>query len=669
MLARLFEPRSVAVVGASGTPGKAGNALMHSLESFPGAVYAVNPRGEPVAGRAGYASVSEIPDPVDLVLLAIPPAATLPVVRECVDAGVGAVVVHSGGWVEAGEDGRSLQADLDALASGSPLRILGPNTSGFFNPPARLCASFVRHAATLPPGGLAIVAQSGGVNHALAFLAEGEGIGVRLGVGLGNAVDVSWTDVLDHLAADPSVEVVALAIEGVADGRGLVEAVERLSERVPVVALKTGRTDVEAFAFSHTGALTGSWRVARAALAHAGAVVVDDLTQLVDAAQALRLIRLPASARTGVGVVTGQAGPGLLLADELAATGVLLPELPAPTRARLGELLPPITYQSNPVDTGRPADTFGAVLDTVAAAPEIELLAVYLLDEPDAVDPASLFAGAGPAVLALTARRDRLDEVRVQLDEIRVPVLPTPERAARAVAAVVRDARQRSSRISGRPAAVQATTVPTAGNWDESSAKALIEELGLATPRRIACTTHEEAHAALGELTTPVVVKLLHPAVAHKSDVGGVHLGVATAESLDLALAAIDRTEGARYLLEETAADGHELLLGGRRDAAFGPIVVLGAGGVDAEAADDVSVRLAPVSRVAAGGMLDELAGAARYRGVRGAAAVDEPELAAAIEALGDLLRSRPDILEIEVNPLRVTAGGLVALDALVVGA
>ncbi len=556
-----------------------------------------------------------------------------------------------------------------SIAADTGLRVLGPNTSGFFAPPEGLCASFVRTAADLPAGGLAIVAQSGGVNHALAFLAAGEGLGIRVGVGLGNAADVGFPDVLEALAGDASVEVVALAIEGIADGRRLVEAVELLAARVPVVALKTGRTDVDAFSRSHTGALTGSWRVTRAALAQAGAVVVDDMTQLIDAAQALRLVRLPACDPAGVGVVTGQAGPGLLLADELGSLRVRVPELPAASLDRLGELLPPITFQRNPVDTGRPGETFGAVLDTVGRAPGIDLLAVYLLDEPDAVDPGALLGDLGaPAVLALTATPSAFAAARAELAGSHVPALPTPERCARAVAAIVRDAAQRARRPAG-VAPARAPAFAPAGDWDEDLAKRLVAEAGLKVPARVVCSNHDEAFAALGQLRPPLVVKILDPAVEHKSDVGGVKLGIRDESELDAALAAIDALgrHGHRYLIEETAPRGPELILGARRDPAFGPIVALGAGGTAAEALGDVAVRLAPVEAAEAQTMLGELAGVAAFMGARGAPGVDASELGAAIVAFGDLIAGRDDIAEVEVNPLRVTSGGLVALDALVV--
>ncbi len=669
MLRRLFAPGSVAVVGASATPGKAGNALMHSLASFAGPVIAVNPRGESVAGRPGVQRLSELGDAVDLVLVAVPAEAVPGVLRECAETNAGAAVVHSGGWAEAGPAGEALQAELVAVAGETGLRILGPNTSGFFAPPERLCASFVRTAAELPAGGLAIVAQSGGVNHALAFLAAGEGLGIRLGVGLGNSADVGFADVLDALAEDATVEVVALAIEGVAEGRRLVEAIERISARVPVVALKTGRTDVDAFSRSHTGALTGSWRVTRAALAQAGAVVVDDMTQLIDAAEALRLVRLPPLAQPGVGVVTGQAGPGLLLADELGSLGVRMPELPAASLDRLGELLPPITFQRNPVDTGRPGETFASVLETVGGTPGIDALAVYLLDEPDAVDPIALLAGVeAPAVLALTATPPAFAAAREKLAAARVPVLITPERCARAVTAIVRDAAQRARRPTGRARPAVSSFAP-AGDWDEDLAKQLVADAGLAVPARVVCSTHDEAFAALGRLRPPLVAKILDPAIEHKSDLGGVRLGIRDVSELGAALTAIDALgrDGHRYLLEETAPPGPELILGARRDPAFGPIVALGMGGTAAEALGDVVVRVAPLEPAEAETMLGELAGAAAFRGARGAPAVDLRALVSAIVSFGDLIVGRDDIAELEVNPLRVTSGGLVALDALVV--
>jgi len=671
-VARLLAPRSVAVVGASPGAGKIGNVLMRNLAGFPGPVFPVHPTAPEVLSRRAFASVSAIPEDVDLALLAIPAEAVPGAIKDCAAKGVGGAVIYSGGWAESGDAGRARQEEILGVARAAGVRLLGPNTSGFVRPGRGLFATFVADLPrTIKDGPLAIVAQSGGVNLTLCFLAENEGVGVRLGVGLGNAVDVGFADVLAALAEDDGASVVALAIEGIAEGRAFFEAVERLAARRPVVAVKVGRADVSSFARSHTGALTGSYRVTRAALAQAGAVVVDDLTELMDAARALGAARLPPLADPGVGVVTAQAGTGLLLADALLARGVRLPTLGAETRARLSRLLPPLTFQENPVDTGRPSATFGDVLRAVREAPGVDLLAVSLLHEPDAVDPATALAGAAPAVLSSQGPREEIDALRARVAAARVPLFATPDRTARAVHALVRDARRRSQRMA---AAGDAWTVavpetrPATGRWDEDAGKALVAALGIATPRRVVCATRDEARAALATLGGPVAVKLLHEAVLHKTEVGGVHLAIADEAALARALDAIDRTAGARYLVEEMAPAGPELLVGARRDASFGPIVVLGAGGIGAEAEDDLAVRLAPLSRAEARGMLSELASAWRYRGHRGAPAVDEEALASALAALGALITARTDIAEVEVNPLRVTARGLFALDALVVG-
>jgi acyl-CoA synthetase (NDP forming) len=677
-LDRLLAPRSVAVVGASQAPKKAGHALVRNLAGFDGDVHAVNPRAGEIAGRPAVGSVAEIPGLVDLALLAVPPPALAGAVRDCAAAGVGGVVVHTGGLGEASAAGAALQDELLAIARGAGMRLLGPNTSGFVSPPAGLCASFVPGAVGVPAGGLAIIAQSGGVNHQLAFHAQAEGVGVHLAVGLGNAIDVDAADLLEHLADDPAVAVVALALEGIRSGRALFEAVARVSARVPVVALKTGRTDVGAFAQSHTGALLGSFRVARAALRQAGAVVVEDVTELIDAARTLAAGRLPPlDGDGGVAVVTGQAGPGLLLADALGAARVRLPELGKEARAQLSELLDPITYQANPVDTGRPGATFGEVVRIVAQAPGIDAVAVHALLEPGALDPVAALPGAAsvPVVFSTAGPPDEMARVRADLEQSGIVTLPTPERAARALAARVADGRARGLRRRGRRGTAgpsQTVAAAVGPPWDEVRAKELLAELGIRSPARVLCDGQAAAHEAFVALRPPLAVKLVHPQMTHKTEQGAVHLGVRDVDELDAALAALARVEGfagARILLEQMAAPGPELILGASRDASFGVVVLLGAGGVAAEAVDDVAVRLAPVAPEEAQGMLEELASAALFRGFRGLPAVDELELARAIAAVGALMVARPDVGGLDVNPLRVTANGLLALDAMVLPA
>ena len=282
-LSALFSPRGIAVVGASRTPGKLGASLARSLDGF--------------AGRGGHLALVNSRDPtmhpsvtaateagaVDLAMICVPAAACPAVLADAAQAGVGSAVVCGGGFAEAGGAGAGLQDALARIVADTGIRLLGPNTSGFLAPHAGVTASFVSGVAQVRPGRVAVVAASGGVNHALVFLLTEAGHGISLAVGIGNGVDVAAWDVLDHLAADPDTTAVALHVESVTDGPRLVAAVRRTTTVKPVVALVVGRHDIGAFAASHTGALATSWRTTRAALAQAGAVLVDDERELVDA--------------------------------------------------------------------------------------------------------------------------------------------------------------------------------------------------------------------------------------------------------------------------------------------------------------------------------------------------------------------------------------------------
>lgn len=676
-LARLLAPRSIAVVGASASPEKAGGAMMTALDRFPGALYPVNPRATEIAGRRAYPALADVPEPVDLAVLVLPAAAAVDVVEQCAAHGVGGAVVCAGGFGESGADGAVLERRLADVARAGGVRLLGPNTSGFMNPAAGVSANFMPAAGALRHGPVAIVAQSGGVNLALSFLRHGDGGGISLAAGLGNAVDVGFAELLDHLREDEATRVVALHVEGVADGRALVEAVRRTVEEKPVVVLKIGRTDVSDFAQSHTGALTGDWALTRAALAQAGAVVVDTPLELVDAAAALSRTRLAPKRRPGVAVVTGQAGPGLIVADQLASAGVAIPPLPDATVQALGTLLPPGTYQRNPVDTGRPERSFPDVLAAVGAAPEIDCVLVYTLQE----------AGTGSIVNALVEQRGGgtlppavfvtggLEaDTRPQRDALEAAGIPTylsPDRGASAVRALVADAIARARLAepgANGGAAAAVVAVPTAGPLDEAEAKGVLAATGLRFARGAACDTRAQAHAALERLGAPVVVKLLDARVLHKSDIGAVHVNVATAGQLDSALDAIDAAAPGepRYLVEQQAEPGVELILGGVRDACFGPTVVLGLGGIDVGVGVPPAVRVAPLGEADAREMVAQLPEAVRA-GSRGRPPLPAVELAAAIVAFGDLLAANPHVAELEINPVRVTAAGLIGLDALIV--
>ncbi|CAM5586050.1 acetate--CoA ligase family protein [Streptomyces aurantiogriseus] len=671
-LTPLFAPEGVVVIGASRQSGKLGAAMARSLAPFPGARALVNAR-RPEPDEGVYASVAEAAahtdGRLDLAVLCVPAAGCAQALAEAAAAGCRAALVCAGGFGEAGPEGEEHAEELRRVARETGVRLLGPNTSGFFAPHLGLTASFVPAAGQLPAGDIAVVAASGGVNHALSFDLVAAGNGISLGVGIGAGLDVDAADVLEHLAEDGRTTAVALHLETVPDGPRLVAAVRRVAAVKPVVALVVGRSDVGDFARSHTGALATSWRTTRAALRQAGAVVVDDERELVDALTALSRVQLRPDPDPGLGIVTAQAGPGLLLADRAGTDGIRMPELAATTQGALSELLPPLTYQRNPVDTGRPGETFARVLATTAADPAVDLLAVYALTEPDSVDLASAAQDAGlgadsPAVVVVGGLPEDVAEQRARLHKAGIPALTGPASAANAVRALVTHARQRALRGDG-PAPEQAVAPVPPGPLDEDAAKTFLAGLGIRTPDRVACDSRADAHYALRLLGGPVAVKVLDAAILHKTEVGGVHLGVRTPEELDAALDAIG--PGRRCLVEAMAPAGGDLVLGVRRDPVFGPVVLAGLGGTAAEALADVAIRLAPLSAADAASMPDDLAARALLDGWRGGPVLDRAEFGRVVASLAAALAASPDTAEIEINPLRLTADGLIALDAVIV--
>ena len=439
-LERLFTPERIAIVGASNTEGKIGYEAMGNAVRYDGEVYPVNPNGEGTAfGEPFVDSVGDVPERVDLALLCVPAPAVPEVVAECGEAGVGAAVIYAGGFAEVGDEGERLQDETAATADGHDVALLGPNTSGFIVPRTNLLASFAGGVEQIPPGDVAVVAQSGGVAHVLAFQALREGYGLSAMVGLGNRVNVGFASVVEHFDDDPATGALVLHVEGVDDGRLLVETCRAAS--TPIIAYKVGESDVGEFAASHTGTLTGDHDLYTAGFAQYGVPTADSTTELLDAGQALSTSPEPAG--KNVGVVTAQAGPGIIITDRLQQAGATLPELSAATRARISELLPGITYTGNPVDTGRPNPRFGEVVRAVAEDDVVDLVLVYELFEEalsfpvdeldglaDEVDKPVLFATDGPDT--------EMAEQIAALQDAGVPVYRSPERAADAAALVAR---------------------------------------------------------------------------------------------------------------------------------------------------------------------------------------------------------------------------------------
>lgn len=675
-LARLFNPQKIAVVGASTDQAKAGSQALQTLSGFPGELMAVNPKAREILGFPCHPSVAELPEGVDLAVLAIPAEFCIQAAEDAAGRGVGGIFIISGGFGETGAEGAKLQARLAEVCQRTGLRLLGPNTSGFVNPHAKCVASFVPGVDLLPAGSVAVVAQSGGVNLTVSFLVAQCGGGISLAVGLGNAVDISAADMLPLLANDSSTKAIALHLEGVPNGRELYEAVRYAAARKPVVVLVAGKNDIGEFAVSHTGNLMGSHQRTVSALAQAGAVVVDRTEDLAQAAVVLAQGRLQAIAQPGVALVTGQAGPGLLIVDGLKSAGVCVPELDSATQARIQGLLPPMTFIKNPVDTGRPGPGFPAIVEAVAEADGVDAVLVYSLSEPSVLDPLAALMPARdktgkPVILGTQGVFDEIRQTISTLNAVGIPAVNSPERLVLAGTALAVDARNqwRLSQVDTAEAAYVPVSRET-GTFDEDRAKALLSRYGIHSPRRNLCTSQEQVLAEFNVMTTPVVLKIAANDIPHKTEVGGVHLNICNENQLRGALnkiASIPTNDPGKFLIEEMAQEGVELIVGGLRDASWGPVVVVGLGGVMAEAMSDSAVRLAPISETDVTEMLDSLRGRQLLDGFRHLPPCNRPAIAAVLQGISRLLIEHPEIAEVEINPLRVNAQSAQALDALVV--
>jgi len=672
-LDQLFAPRGVVVVGASRDPAKLGGVMAASLARGQHTAALVNSRGRDGMHTSVADAAKGSDRPLDLAVLCVPAAACADVLVECAEIGVRAALVCAGGFAEAGGDGDEHQRRLVEAATSRGVRLLGPNTSGFVVPGRGLRASFVPGVSRIEPGRVAVVAASGGLNHALAFALQRQDTGVSLAVGIGAGLDVTAADVLEYLETDDDTHCVMLHIETVLDGTRLLKSVRALSAVKPVVALVVGEHDISAFAQSHTGALATSWRTTRALLHQAGAVVVDDEDQLVSAASVLAMGRLRPTRSAGAALVTAQAGPGLLIADALHGHSVRLPELDESTRSRLSELLPPLTYQANPIDTGRPGPRHSDVLTAVAADDAIDVVGVYAITEP-VVDLPGVVAdadlGTVTAVIGLDGPDDEVAAGRRAARHWGIPLVIGARALSSAVAALVDDASIRHARETdtrqssgAEPIDLSVPDLPLS----EAEAKDILDRLDIRTPNRATCSLPSEARKALAVLGGPVAVKLSDPSIVHKTEHGGVHLNVKTVADLDAAIEALQAAGAHEFLVEAMAPAGIDLVVGARRDPVFGPVVVLGVGGIATELYGDVAIAAVPATRQELAALPNQIAAQSLLNGFRGFPAVNRADLGRVAEVLGSLLLANPHLSEIEINPLRVLPTGLMALDAVFV--
>jgi acyl-CoA synthetase (NDP forming) len=678
-LTPLFAPRGVAVLGASRNPGKLGHRLVQNLlaSGFAGDVFPVNPSGGSIVGKDAVTSAEDLPRGLDLALVSLPAPAVLPAVRVLGARGCRVCVILASGFGETGGAGRGVQEEIGAIARATGMRIVGPNCMGVVNVPGRLNASYFWDVPW-QPGVISFVSQSGAYGGLFFREVRERSLGVAKFLSIGNQSDLGFTECLAWLADDPDTRVVGLFVEGIRDGRAFVAAARRLARGKPVVALKGGRAEAgRRAAGSHTGSLAGAWETYRAAFAAAGVVVVEGTEELFDAMVTLEAHGSRPPRDAAVAVLTISGGPSVVAADAAEAAGLQVPALSDERRRSLRTHLPDFGADANPVDMTpqmEPAG-FGPSVRLVLEAPEVSgVVAIDIgLDRPEYAEAlGAAQAETGKPVVACTVDTPDMDR---RLRTAGIPLVPGPERAVRAYGALVRRAelcRRVETAPARRPVPVLSTGLAarlgTRGSLGHADARALLEAYGVSFPRERLVATVEEALSAAGEIGYPLVVKTARPEVLHRTEAGGVILGVTDGAALTRAVRVLEARLGPGLLLmQEEVPQGLELLVGGRRDVTFGPTVLVGLGGVLAELLRDVSIGLAPLAPGAARALLAEGRRATLLRGFRGGAPVDESRLADVIVGVGDLLADHPPIVELDLNPLIASGGRLVAVDALVV--
>lgn len=658
LLDALFSPRRVALVGASDRAGTLGNLLARNLGSFPGEVVAVR----------GGGSLLDVEGEIDLAVVAVPAHAVPAVAADAAAKGVRAMVVLSGGFAETGVDGAALQAELVEAAhsgQGEPVRVIGPNCFGIQNCDLPLNASM---AAGLPRGGggISLVSQSGAYGMAIYSLATDERARFAKILAPGNTCDVTIAELLTELSADPASETLCFLLESLADGRAFVEQARRTTPRKPVIVAKTGRSEAGArAAASHTAALASSEAVWRGVFAQAGIVEVRSGQELLDVARALDGQPLPAGTR--VGIITNSGGVGVELSDLLADEGLTVPTLSAPLQDKIRDMLPAFASAVNPVDVtpvwSRYAELYPALTDLLARSGEVDVVIPVLLqraamDTPtaealrDVVIALHDDAVGVPVHVCWVAPREARPNADL-LQEAGVPCFEWPARTARAVGHARRYARARE-RTGPPPPVPQRRTTPTP--TDPTGAAELLADFGVRTATSTLCHTVDEAVAAATRY--PVVVKVAM--AAHRTELGGVRLDVTGPD--EVRAAATDLLAMGPVLVQPQLS-GVEVAVGAVRDPVFGPVVMVGIGGIWVEVLGDVAFALAPLRREEAKDLLAGLRGFPLLTGARGGPPVDLDALADVVVGAGNLLLAADDVAELDLNPVLATQDGSIAVD------
>ena len=681
----VFDAERVAVVGATEREGAVGRAITrHLLEGFDGEVLAVNPNVDRVFDlpcRDGLAGTE-----ADLAVVVVPPEAAVETVETAGREGIDSVVVITAGFGETGSEGAKRERKLRELAAEYDLDLVGPNSLGVISTPSGLNATFAPDDAR--PGRTSFMSQSGALVTAILAWAADREIGFKDIVSLGNKAVLDETDFVETWGEDPETDVVLGYLESIEDGRRFVETTREVTEGTPVVVLKSGRTEAGArAASSHTGAIAGSEAAYEAGLRKAGAIRVDSTEALFDAGAMLADGSVPEA--DGVAVITNAGGPGVIATDAIGDSHAELASLSSETRSRLAEVLPETANLHNPVDVigDAPAERFRDALEAVLSDPGVG--SVVVIACPSAVlsfdrlaETVSEFRRRDETPLAVCLMGgSSVAAARKTLSSTDTPTYFDPTRAVRGLDALYRyreirtRERREPTRFDVDTAAARSILEEVEGRSDNRlgiEAMELLEAYGISTLESEIVDSPKAALEAAERIGGDVVMKIVSPDVLHKTDIGGVEIGVAPADVEDTYESLVTRARnyqpdariyGVQIQERIDVDDGVETIVGTTRDPQFGPVVLFGLGGVFVEVLEDTAVRIAPVSEPEAAAMVEEIDSAPLLGGARGRPPVRKDDIVETIQRLSQLVTDFPAIAELDVNPLVATPDGVAAID------
>jgi acetyltransferase len=691
MLEHFFTPKSVAVIGASSEPGKVGYDIVRNLKeaSFHGEIYPVNPKAEVILELPVYKSVLDIPDPVDLAVIVVPAKIVIPVLEECGQKGIDAVVIISAGFKEIGPEGAALQQQLMEVARKHRIRVIGPNCLGIIVPPVGLNASFA--PVTPKNGRLGLLSQSGALATAILDWSTRSGVGYNKFFTFGNQADVGTIDLMQAWKDDRGVRAIVAYMEAVENGQEFMRVAEEVSRQKPIMVVKSGTTAAGAkAAASHTGSLAGSDAAYDAAFKQSGVIRALTVEELFDYAVAFANQPLPKGRR--VGIVTNAGGPGIICTDTVERLGLELASLDPATVNKLKTRLPAAANFHNPVDVlgDAKAALYDFAIGTLLDDPNVDGIITIVTPQtsteiPETAQVVSKLAGVTDKPILACFMGGTLMQLGVDiLARNDVPNYPFPERpvsAFKAMADYVAWKEQPRDEYTTFPvdqAAVERSFARARAesrlHLNEVECADILKAYGFPMPASRLCKTADEAVAFADGIGYPVVMKIASPDILHKSDVGGVRINLADADDVRnayrLMMAAVQEkiphADVWGVNMQQMVTQGKEVILGMSRDAQFGPLVMFGLGGIYVEVLKDVTFRVAPFTGLDATEMIESINSYRLLAGARGEKPVDLPALTEALLRLSQLVTDFPEIKEMDINPLKVLPedGGAIAIDS-----